>query len=143
SEAALRDRDERLRQQQVQLNHVSRLSAVGEMVAGITHEVQQPLYAIANFAASCTRVLEANSPDGLADVRHWAGQISLQAQRAKQILSRLRDFTRKAEVTRQTLDLRAVLADTLEFMSAEAARRRIDLRPEHAGEALEVEGDPV
>ncbi len=43
---------ERLRDRESQLAHVSRLSSMGEMVAGITHEIRQPLHAIANFAAA-------------------------------------------------------------------------------------------
>src|SRR5690606_16246488 len=53
---------EKLRQQEAQLAHVARLSTMGQLMAGIAHEINQPLYAIGNFADAATKML-VSDPD--------------------------------------------------------------------------------
>ena len=56
---------------QAQLTHVARLSTLGEMVAGIAHEVNQPLYSIGNFAQAIANVTADEGTIDLANVRKW------------------------------------------------------------------------
>ena len=66
---------QRLRQRETQLAHVSRLSTMGEMVAGIAHEVNQPLYSILNFAKATNNVLANPSQENLRQIEAWNRQI--------------------------------------------------------------------
>lgn len=87
--------EEEARQRQSQLAHVMRLNTMGKMVSELAHEINQPLYAIANYAAACREVLETQAVEVPAEMRHWMQQISDQANRAGEILRRLGEFVRK------------------------------------------------
>ena len=66
------------------LLQVSRLATIGEMAAGIAHELNQPLTAIANYAQACDRLLGRADSD-IAEVREALREISAQAIRAADI----------------------------------------------------------
>src|SRR6185503_17584339 len=63
------------------MNSVSRLATMGEMAAGISHELNQPLAAIANYSQACTRLLRMPAPD-MPEIAGALEQISVQALRA-------------------------------------------------------------
>ena len=70
---------------------VSRLATIGEMAAGVAHELNQPLTAIANYAQACDRLL-ARPAANLEDIHTALREIAAQAVRAGDILRRLRDL---------------------------------------------------
>jgi two-component system sensor kinase FixL len=80
--------------------HVSRLATMGEMASGISHELNQPLAAIANYAQACTRLLATETQD-LSDVRDALQQIAGQALRAGEIIRRLRSLVRNRMTDRE------------------------------------------
>src|SRR5215475_2968598 len=71
------------------LLNVSRMATIGEMAAGVAHELNQPLTAIANYAHACERLL-SRPPSDIEDVREALRQITVQTTRAADILARLR-----------------------------------------------------
>lgn len=78
---------------------VSRLATIGEMAAGVAHELNQPLTAIANYAQACDRLL--GRPDAnLEDVRSALREIASEAVRAGDILHRLRSLARSRSMQR-------------------------------------------
>src|SRR5579859_6941418 len=84
---------------QERLAHVSRLATVGEMSAGIAHELNQPLTAVANYAQACDRLLALPDPD-IGEIREALRQITAQAVRAGDIIRRLRTLARNDVVQR-------------------------------------------
>ena len=80
--ALRRDAEEKLRCMEDRLAHVSRLSAMGEMVAGIAHELNQPLYSILNFAKASKNLLMSESGLDLDELREWNEDIEASAARA-------------------------------------------------------------
>jgi PAS domain S-box-containing protein len=92
------------RRHQADLAHVGRVSLMGEMAAGLAHELNQPLAAIVNFTRGCERRLRAR---GVADAEmlHALEQVSDQALRAGEIIRRIRKFIRKGESTLAWVDL--------------------------------------
>src|SRR5579862_2717104 len=70
------------------LLHVSHMATIGEMAAGVAHELNQPLTAIANYAQACERLLARPAPD-LEDCRLALREITTQAVRASEIMRRL------------------------------------------------------
>ena len=73
--------------------HVSRLATIGEMAAGVAHELNQPLTAIANYAQACERML-ARPPADLEECRQALREITTQAVRASDIMRRLQTLAR-------------------------------------------------
>lgn len=91
----------RLQELQSELGHVSRLSAMGEMATTLAHELNQPLGAISNYTNGCRRLLTQPGPDTIARAREVLDKASEQALRARQIISRLREFVDRGETEKR------------------------------------------
>jgi two-component system sensor kinase FixL len=118
------------RQLQDRLMHVSRLAAIGEMAAGVAHELNQPLAAVANYAQACERLLGQANPD-LEEVRDALRQITAQAVRAGDIISRLRGLTRARESIGEVSDVNGLIRELADLIESDArahgSRWRIEL----------------
>jgi two-component system sensor kinase FixL len=119
-------------QAQERLAHVARLSTMGEMAAGLAHEINQPLAAIATYAQASERMLDKGNPVDLAEVRESLVQISRQALRAGDVIRRLRAFVANRELRRERVGCNRLLEDLV-------ALARPDLRANDVAMRLEVE----
>ena len=135
--------EEKLRSQQDALAHFARLSLMGGMVAAISHEIGQPLHAIATFAVASQKALQANRPDSAAKALEWAGKIEEQVQRTNDIIQRLRGFTRPAEVRQQPFDMNEVIRECLELAAPGLRRRGVQVRLQLAPSLPPVRGDRI
>jgi hypothetical protein len=131
-----------LRQAQADLAHVSRVTTMGEMTASIAHEVNQPLAAVVNNANACISLLPDGDP-GLDDVREALAEIIDDAERASDVIARVRQLARKAPVERIPLDLRDVIADVMALARHESSTRRVTIHTEIPQEPPLVLGDRV
>ena len=106
--------EEQVRQLTADLQHASRLSVMGEMAAGVAHELHQPLAVIANYAYGCRRRLQ----EGNLDVQKMVDpmeQIASAAMRAGQIIDRVKAFVTKEPLEQQALDVNEIVRDALEL----------------------------
>jgi two-component system, LuxR family, sensor kinase FixL len=97
---------------------VSRLATIGEMAAGVAHELNQPLTAIANYAQACDRLLGRPGPD-LDEIRTAMREIAVQAVRAGEILRRLRSLAQSQPMRRERVDLNATLETIRDLILAD------------------------
>jgi len=118
-EQRLQQRDREARQHRERLVHVARLSTMGEMAAGIAHEINQPLTAIATYASASNRLLRSGLSER-QELLNTLEKISLQARRAGEIIQRLRGFVKKQESQRETFDLNRLVADTMVLAETDA-----------------------
>jgi two-component system, LuxR family, sensor kinase FixL len=111
--------EQRSRSLEARLAHVGRFNLMGEMAAGIAHEINQPLSAIATYAQAARRILEREQPrmQNLIDVCH---KIDEQALRAGRVIENLRRFIRKQEIRTEAVDVNAVVADAMNLVNADA-----------------------
>lgn len=116
-EAAVEERTEQLRRTQDQLVQAGKLTALGQMSAGISHELNQPLAAIRNFAENGVRLIER---DRISEARGNLDQIAEQADRAGRIIRNLRAFARKEPETTTPVDLQTVIDDALRMIDQQA-----------------------
>ncbi len=112
--------EEQISQHQAELAHVARLSAVGEMMAELTHELNQPLSAVCGFAQACQRLLEAKDAGGHEELAGALQQIRQQGDRAVEIIRRMRRFTVKHRPSRERLAINTILRDVAALMSIDA-----------------------
>ncbi len=115
---------------------------MGEMAAGLAHEVNQPLTAIAAYAQACQRLLA--SAHGLPEgVLQALAQIDAQALRAGEVIRRLRHLVRNREVKRETIDAEKLLDDLRTLAEADARAHGIRLLIDCESDLPTVEADPV
>lgn len=112
---------------QSQLAHMGRLSTMGELVAAIAHEVNQPLYSIVNYAKACGNLLNQEQP-ALDELAEWTREISVAAVRAGEIIKRLRGFLRRPEAQRTPVRINEVIDESVALMAFEAQRHQVTIR---------------
>ncbi len=93
--SAAKQAEQELRQAQADLVHITRVTTLGELTASIAHEVNQPIAAVATNAAAGLGWLEAEPPD-LDKVRATLGYIVQDAERAGDVMHRIRALAKKA-----------------------------------------------
>ena len=98
---------------------------VGEMSTAITHEVNQPLAAIKNYAFAARRRLSGGSTD--PKVEELLDKIEEQASRAGDVLHSLRAMVKKHESERTKTEVAPLVGDTLKFVEIESHRAAIRL----------------
>ena len=100
----------RMRSHQEQMDHLSRLSILGELSSNLAHEINQPLTTIGNYARS---VLRRQTDQKLTPeaVREACTEIDNEAQRASDIVRRIRHFARKRPAVREPVDVPLIAAE--------------------------------
>jgi two-component system, LuxR family, sensor kinase FixL len=106
-----RETERELHTLQQQLAHVSRISAMGSLATSLAHELNQPLTAVANYAAAAGDLLGDPSAEDLALAREALEECASEALRAGQIVHRLRDFISKGEPERHIASLRRLVTE--------------------------------
>ena len=97
---------------QAELARVSRFTTMGELVASIAHEVNQPLSAIATNSQAALRWLARDTPD-LHEVVAALKRVNRDASLAGEVITRIRNFLSMGGIKREVLDLRRMLDDLL------------------------------
>ncbi|MFY0476231.1 sensor histidine kinase [Achromobacter marplatensis] len=134
--------DARRQQEQVRLAAMARLSTLGEMAAGIAHELNQPLTAILAHTRAADRLLDDD--DERPAVRHALLASSEQAKRAADIISRLRALVQPSSpAQRQALDPDALVASLRFLREPDLARQGIRLGWHNASPGAQPLGDRV
>lgn len=134
--------EQALHRSQVELAHVTRVTTLGELVASIAHEVNQPLSAMAANGEASLRWLTHGEPD-LREVRSGIERILSEVQRASDVILRIRALSRKSEPQYVPLDLRDVVEEALALVQREALHHSVVLSVALTAEALTVRGDRV
>ena len=109
-----------------QLAHVSRLTMMGQLVAGIAHEIRQPLWSLSTFADVCVESLDR--PDfekRLPQIRDVASKVVSEARRVNAITTRMFSFARKGTAERTVCNIGEVANDAVELTAGRARSSRI------------------
>jgi len=134
--------DEQLLRHQAELAHVARLSMMGEMTATLAHELNQPLHAVKNYAYGCGRRLK-NLPEPDAEALAALDQIAEEAQRAAEIIRRVRAFVQKREFHLTAMDVNAAVQEVLGFSKMDLQRHRILVCLDLAADLPPAVGDKI
>jgi two-component system, LuxR family, sensor kinase FixL len=125
---------------QDRLMHVSRLATVGEMAAGIAHELNQPLAAVANYAQACDRLLGLPDPD-IEEIRGALKQIAAQAVRAGDTIRRLRRLARNGATRFEPTDINVLIAELTDLVQTDAKVHDVHYRLELAKDLPRIDVD--
>lgn len=103
------------RKQEEQLVHSTRLAELGGMAAGISHELNQPLTGIRNYAKNAFYMIE-NGVGTTQEIKDNLRLISEQVDRASRIINQMRELTRRSERNFTLLDLNSIVRESIEFL---------------------------
>lgn len=134
--------EEEARSREAELAHVLRLGTMGEMAAGLAHEINQPLSAIVSYARGCTRRLRSGAADA-EKLLEPIEQIAAQAMRANEIVQRLLLFVRKQKPPRERAAIADLVREVGHLLAGEARKRGVKLRMDLASDLPEVEVDRI
>jgi two-component system, LuxR family, sensor kinase FixL len=136
-----RQEEQHARRLQERLTHVSRMATMGEMAAGIAHELNQPLSAIATYARACERFLKSPQPD-LPETLSSLAEIGEEAMRAGEIIRRLRQLVSSHPAKHVPTDLNALLRDLAVLMCADARVHKTQVEFDLTARLPRIDADP-
>ncbi|MEA3106206.1 MAG: hypothetical protein QOI88_811 [Gammaproteobacteria bacterium] len=131
-----------LRDAQTNLAHVMRITTLGELTASISHEVSQPLAAIVNAAAACQRWLGGSTPN-LDEARSAVEWITKEANRASEVIRRVRALANKTDIEKVPLDVNDLVREAIALVQRELTSHLVSLRMEFAPALPMIPGDRV
>jgi PAS domain S-box-containing protein len=120
----------------------SRLVTMGEMASSVAHELNQPLAAIVNYCNGMVSRVKAETI-GRDDLVEALNKTSRQAERAAQIIQRIRSFVKRSEPQRQGADARTLVDEALELAGIELRRRNVALTTYVAKRLPPLHCDPI
>src|SRR5258706_5361473 len=127
---------------QAELAHVSRVTTLGQLTASISHEITQPISSARNNARAALNFLNKETPD-LEEIREALACIVADADRAGQILDRIRDQFKKAPPRRDRFDLNDAVNEVIALLQGEIANNRVSIQTRLAEEQCLVRADRV
>lgn len=122
------------------LRHAARLVALGQLTAVVSHEINQPLCAILSNAEAAKALLKRDVPP-VAELDHILSDICRDNARASDVIRVIRRLTLKRTPEIKRVDINELAQDIVNLVSADAARRRVELRLELAENLPTVLGD--
>jgi PAS domain S-box-containing protein len=133
---------ERLRRLESDLAHMNRLTMMGELAASLAHEITQPIATARNNAHAAMRFLDRNPPE-LSEVGEALECIVADADRAGDIIDRIRDHIKKAPPRKARFDLNKAIDEVIVLAESAITTNGVSVRT-HLAEALfPVQGDRV
>jgi signal transduction histidine kinase len=139
----VKEAEELIHVQSQQVAHAARLTLMGEMAAGLAHEINQPLGAIAAYARGCLHRLRVVGRAHDAELVDAVEAVAHEAERAGEIVRRMRAFARKPKGREEDVDLREVLEEILPLAETDARRRGATIDLSIPGEHVPVRVDAI
>jgi PAS domain S-box-containing protein len=133
---------DRLRQLEADLAHVNRLSIMGELAASLAHEILHPIATARNNARAGMRYLE-HSPPNLAEVRESLSCVVRDADRAKNIVDRMREHIKKAPPRKEPVDVNEAITEVIGMVQSAIAKSGVSVHTRLAERLISVQGDRV
>ena len=134
--------EEALRQLELDLAHMNRLNMMGELAASLAHEITQPIATARNNARAAMRFLDRNPPD-LGEVREALACIVGDADRAGEIIGRIRDQIRKAPPRKACFDLTDAIDEVIVLGRSAITKNGVLVQTRLAEGLFPVRGDRV
>jgi signal transduction histidine kinase len=128
-----------LREAQASLRRSERLAALGQLTAGLAHELRNPLGTIKASAELLTKASTLRRPEVMSEM---AGYIVTETDRVNGLISNFLDFARPLQIHPVTADLRSVIADAVRQHSDLASKMGVSLAVKEASNITNFSFDP-
>ncbi|MGZ5257929.1 MAG: sensor histidine kinase [Burkholderiales bacterium] len=118
---------EALQTAQSELAHVTRVTSMGELMASIAHEINQPLAAIVTNGNACQRWLAGATPN-LEEGRAAVARMISEGNRASGLIKEIRAFVKKSPPQKGPVEINDLIRETLTLVNRELARNQVALQ---------------
>ena len=118
--------EERARTLLEELAHLDRLGTIGQLTSELAHELNQPLYAVGNFAEACLKVL-SNPNASQTQVTPWLEQIQRQSKRMSEIIRRVSGYGSKSAPLPQTVKLNELIRSCCELLTPRLRKEPVQM----------------
>src|SRR6267142_1553867 len=134
--------EDALHKAQAELAHVTRVMTMGELVASIAHEVNQPLGAIVTNGQACVHLLSREVPD-VEKSLEVIGRMIRDGMRASEVIKRIRELMHKSPAEKASLNINETIEEVIALVSSEVLRSKIELQSELQADLPPVSGDRI
>ncbi len=114
-------------EKETQLIQASKMTTLGQMAAGIAHEINQPLNVIQVCADFFLKMIDRGQPIGEGDLQSMAADIGKNVQRAAAIIQHMRDFARQSSATRNKIDINDPIRDVFKVLGHQLRVHQVEL----------------
>lgn len=137
-----RQAEEQVRQHQAELNQVAKMNSLGELASTLAHELTQPLTAINNFITGSIKKLAHGSGYDAA-VLDALQQAAQQAERAGQLIHRMKDFIRRGKLCFEKVDIHNIIYQSIGLIKNEFPTIPVKIHFEPMGISLLILADKI
>jgi PAS domain S-box-containing protein len=142
AEAAIRESEQRYSEVQNELAHANRVATMGQLLASIAHEINQPIASARNNARAAHNFLDMQPPD-LDEVKEALACVVGDVDRAGDIIDRIRQHMKKAPPRKERLDLNDAIKEVIALARSAIMKNGASVQTRLADELLPVQGDRV
>jgi C4-dicarboxylate-specific signal transduction histidine kinase len=133
---------EALREAQMKLAHVNRVTTMGQLAASIAHEIRQPLAVVAGSALAASRWL-GTQPPNLDEAQAALGLIGEAGNRANDFVDRIRNLIKKAPPRKDSLEINEAIREVIALTHGEVEKNRVLLQTQLAEDLPVIQADRV
>jgi C4-dicarboxylate-specific signal transduction histidine kinase len=133
---------EALRESQMKLAHVNRVTTMGQLTASIAHEIRQPLAVVAGSARAASRWL-GTQPPNLDETQAALGLIAEAANRANDFVDRIRNLIKNAPPQKDSLEISEAIREVIALTHGEVEKNRVLLQTQLAEDLPVIQADRV
>lgn len=137
-----KEAEDALHRAQSELAHVSRVMTMGELVASIAHEVNQPLGAIVANGQACVRLLSRETPE-IEKSREVVGRMIGDGMRASEVIKRIRDLLNKTPTEKAPVNINGTIQEVIALVSSDVLSSKVELQAELSADLPPVIGDRI
>lgn len=130
------------REREVALEHAMRMASLGTLATSLAHELNQPLAALTGFVHASQRLLDEGETRR-ADVKEALRRSAEVAEKASEIVRRLRRLVQHAPPLLERLDLQVIMRTTIELLARDARAAHVELRVLPGRPPADVLGDRI
>jgi PAS domain S-box-containing protein len=134
--------EEAVRELESHFAHTNRVSMMGELAASLSHEIAQPIASARNNARAALNFLEKQPPD-LGEIREALACVVGDADRARDIVDRIREHIQKAPPRKERFDLNAAINEVIVLARSAIIRNGVSVQTHLADGLFPVQGDRV
>ena len=127
---------------EAELAHANRVATMGQLTASIAHEVNQPIAALLTNAETAVRWLARQPPD-LERAKQLIDRIISDGKRAADIVSRIRDFSKKASVRKEDLEINEAILEIMRLTRAAMSEHGVLVKMQLSERLPHILGDRV